>query len=691
MVRQQTRFIPLQGGLDLVTPAIQTPEGHTIGALNYEPAERGYRRIDGFERIDGRTKPSEASYWVIDFDQGSAAIQEDDSVVGATSSATGKALIDAVVESGTYGGGDAAGYLVLTEVTGTFQDDENLQVSSVTHAVANGVATERGADNDTDADAWLQDAIETARAMIGEVPGGGSIRGVWVYKGVRYAFRDDAASGASECRMYKATAAGWTQVTFGRTLDFDAGTTEFVEGETLTGVTSGATATIERMTVQSGDWSSNDAAGYFVLSGVSGAFQNDENVTSSSGSADADGVDSAITLAPGGTYAFLNHNFYGASNLGRMYGCDGVNPGFEFDGSVFAPIRTGMAADTPTHVGEHRNHLFFAFPGGSLQHSSTGRPLEWSPLTGASEIGMGDDITGLLSNVASALVVFTQNQVAVLQGDDSANWALRKLSDDAGALPGTAQRMGEPVYMDDRGLRGLSATEAYGDFLLGTITRNVDPLLRGKRRDGVTPTASIRVRSKDQYRVFFSDETGLTVFMGSKRPQVMPFDFGMVVRCTCSAEDENGEEMLLFGSDDGYVYQMDSGTSFDGAKVPAYCRMPFNHVGSAAQDKRFHKVTMEVESSGLISLGLSAEVAYGKTGTPPVAEQSFSVSGGGSFWDAANWSEFLWDMPVEGRAEAHVNALGQNLSVLVISEATYEQPHTLHGMILNFSPRGLLR
>lgn len=73
---------------------------------------------------------------------------------------------------------------------------------------------------------------EAARALITAVPGSGSVRGVWLYGGVRYAFRDNA--GATACVMHKATAAGWVAVTMSRLLDFTSGgTTAIAEGDVI--------------------------------------------------------------------------------------------------------------------------------------------------------------------------------------------------------------------------------------------------------------------------------------------------------------------------------------------------------------------------------------------------------------------------------------------------------------------------
>ncbi len=691
MSQMAPAYFPLLGGLNLATPAIETPSGNAIAAVNYEPIERGCGRVRGYERYDGQPAPSDASYSVLNFDAGTAAISEGDTVTGATSGATGKALIDAVVETGTYGGSDAAGYLVLTTVSGTFQDDENLQVSAVTKCVANGTATDRGADNDTDDTTWIRDAIETARALIAKPTGSGPVRGVWVYKGTRYCFRNNA--GGTAGTMYKATTAGWSAVSLGSQIDFDTGTAAFTEGGTLTGGTSAATATIKRVILVSGSWSGGDAAGYLILSGVSGTFQNNETITDGSGgSAMADGADAAITLPAGGTYEFRNENFFGASDLLRMYGVNGVGKAFEFDGTVFVPIRTGMTTDTPDHIEVFNNHLFLSFPGGSLQNSSIGDPYTWSPVTGASEIGLGTDVTGLLAILESAMVVTGRNRVAVLYGTGTSDFQLVRYADDSGGIEWTLQRIGNPMFFDDRGLRSLSQTQAYGNFRMGTITNLIEPLIRKKRQKGVTVRASMRVREKDQYRLFYSDGTGITGFFGRRNPEFLPFDLGSdPVHCACSADDSDGSEVLLVGTDDGWVYQLDKGTSFDGSAIGAAIRFAFNHLGSPAFDKRFHKATLEVDCAGPTTLSMTSEFSYADPNQPAGAEIDFSVSGGGGFWDEADWEAFYWDASAEGQAEAHIDGIGKNISIAVLHSSTYEEPHVLHGMTLNFSPRKVRR
>ena len=68
---QRTQHFPLVGGEDLVTPPISKKPGRLLYSNNYEPGKAGgYARIEGYERFDGRPKPSEASITAFKFDLG---------------------------------------------------------------------------------------------------------------------------------------------------------------------------------------------------------------------------------------------------------------------------------------------------------------------------------------------------------------------------------------------------------------------------------------------------------------------------------------------------------------------------------------------------------------------------------------------------------------------------------------------
>ena len=690
---QETKFFPARGGLDLITPAIEKDPGSLIACENYEAHPRGYSRTDGYERFDGQQKPSTASYWALNFDAGTATISEGDTVTGATSGATGLAIIDAVVESGSYGGSNADGYLVLMNVSGTSQGDENLQVSAVTKCVADGTATQRGADNDTDDSTWLQDAMETARTAIAVVPGSGNMRGVCTLAGTTYAFRDNA--GATEVDVYKSTTAGWTQVALGKQLAFTSGgTTEIEEGQTITGATGGATAVLTRVALQSGSWAGGDAAGFFIFASQTRTLQSENiNVGAATNLATIAGDSSDNSLAAAGRFEFERHNFGGHAGADRIYGCDSVSMGFEFDGTVFVPIKTGMTTDTPSHVAVHHNQLFFFFSGGSIQNSGIGLPYQWTVVTGASEMMLGEEITGAYSDVEGFLVIGGRNKIAVLYGQDTSNFELVTWSDESGVIEWTMDRLGSTLFVDDIGVRRLTAARDYGNFRLGTMTQKIEPYLKILKAASTTINASIRTRTKDMYRVFYSDGTGISVYFGRgiNKPECAIFKLPIVVHCAYSGEDANGDEFMLFGSTDGYIYELDAGANHDGTEISGYIRFAFNHVGSPTQNKQWFKATLEVDANPSVALGMTAEFGYASDDQPPATEESFTVSGGGGFWEEAIWDDFQWSAPVEGLAENHLAGFGTNVSLAALSAGTYDYPHRIHGLTLHFSPRGLVK
>lgn len=677
----KTAFFPLAGGLNLITPPISTPSGHAISALNYEPDVLGYVRTRGHERFDGRPAPSEQSYWTLGYDGYVGAISAGQTVTGATSGATGIAL---------YAISSGPGTLVLTQVSGTFEDNENLQVSAVTKCVANGTASERGAGNDTDNDTYTQAAIEYARGNIDEVPGSGEILGGFIYGGNCYAFRDNAPGTAAD--LYKATTSGWSKQSLGYTLNFDGAVGEIFEGNTVTGATSGASGVVKRVALQSGAWTDGTGVGALTFASVTGTFQNNENLqVSAVTKAVANGTLSTNTLPAGGRYDCIVENFYGASNLERVYCANGVGKAFDYDGTCIAFITTGMTTDTPAHIAAFANHLFLSFPGGSLQNSSRGEPHEWTAVTGASEIGIGEEITALQPNVQGTLVVFGKNKVAILYGNDSSDFSMSMLNDDAGAIEWTVQKIGQPHYLDDAGVRTLNATQAFGDFRMGTVSQMVAPLFRAKRSAGLTPVASIRVKARDQYRLWWSDGSGLTIYLGRKNPECLPFNYGVVITSTWSGEDSDGNEIIFMGDEDGFVYQLEKGTSFDGSAVDASLRLAFNNIGTPQQNKRFLKAALEVDAAPNTEIGMTAEFAYGDPYQPAGQQVDLTVSGSGGFWDEAYWDQFYWSSPVFGVAETPIDGLGRNISIAVASSETYREPHTLTGMTLFFTYRGLAR
>lgn len=516
--------------------------------------------------------------------------------------------------------------------------------------------------------------IATLRTAITAVPGSGPVRGVFYENNTVYAVRDN--SGATAGVLHQSSSTGWTAVHFIRTRTYTAGTSQldFSSGQLAFGATSGATALVLSHTVVSGSTGAGTAAGVLTLAAQSGTFVNENLQVNGQVIAHVAGNSTVQAFAPGGEYKFLSHNFYGAADLTQLFGVNGVDKAFQVDlnyGINF--ITTGMADDRPVRLAEHRNSLFLAFPGGSVQHSTVGAPTDFDPVTGAGELGIGNNVVDF-ATPPNSLAILGEKSIHILYGSDSADYVLEELSDASGALPHTAQEVGGVIYMDNRGLRKLSAAQGYGNFRMGTLSALIAPLLEDKRRDSIEPTASLVCRSGDQYWLFFEDGTGFVAYLGGKQPSILPFNLGITVTCATSVEDD-GVERLFVGASNGFVYELNKGTSFDGEVIEHYVRLPFNNFGSPGQNKQFHRFRLDIEAAGATSLSASFELNFGSEAG--LVEQSFTVTTGGGAIDDLGTNELYYTSQIEAEAELYIDGVARNISAKIGGETSHEQAHTL--------------
>ena len=676
-----SKFWAFNGGLDQVTPPLEIFPGACKSMSNVEiGVNGGYLRFGGYERFDGRPKPSDAVYHTLAATiTGSYAVGN--TLTGLTSGATGVIVMTGVAST-----------FVLTKMTGTFASGESLQIAAVTIATATAGSVVGGASTMALNATWMNLAADQYRVDIAVVPGSGSILGVWQYNDTVYAIRNNVAATAAV--VHVKSSSGWTPIALGREVTFTSGGTyQVLVGNTITGATSAATAVITKVILSSGSWAAGTAAGRLFFATQTGTFQaEDLNVGASLNVATIAGDSTAITLLPSGRYEFDNWNFGGAAGSSKIYGCDGVNKGFEFDGTHWVQITTGMTTDTPTHVKAHKNHLFFSFSG-SVQHSSIANPYTFSPTTGAAELACGDTITALLelagNQANAAMAIYTQNKTLVLYGNSSADWNLISFSEEAGAIPYTAQFIRTGVCLDKQGIKLLSTTQNYGNFLDAVVSDNITPYLYDLID---TAIASTIVRKKNQYRLFFSGGGGVTMtFKGGKILGLTTIDLANPVACICSAEGASNREEIYFGSTDGFVYQMEVGTSYDGTSIPWHIELAYNHLGSPRQLKQFRKVATEVSGNSYAEFSLSYNLGYGKTEFASSSAISTPTELSGSSWDTGSWDQLFWDGQTLTPSENDIAGTAENISIMYSGNSDEFAQFTLNGAILHYVPRRNLR
>lgn len=676
--RVKTDVVNLVGGMDEITPPILVKPGRVIFSSNFEPdIYGGYRRTAGIERFDGRTRPSDAAYSVFTCVV-TGSVSVGDQVDGATSGASAEVI--AVVSSTE---------LIVTKVTGTWQA-ETFNVSAVAQGTVSEVEVGAAATNALNA-TYKNLAADNYRADIAAVPGSGAVRGVKYYNGKVYAFRDNA--GATACVMHVETASGWSAVSFGREIQFLNAVGEIFEGDTVTGATSGATGVVRRALLRTGTWISS-GVGTLVFDSITGTFNASEALqVSAVTKATSDGVDSAITLAPGGRWEFDVTNFSGTSDTLRMYCADGVNEIGEFDGTRWTPIRTGITGDKPKFVTGHRNHLFVAI-GSSIQSSSIGDPYAWTALTGASALALGEECTGLLpqtgDTTSGALVATTGKRIFILYGTSVADWNLVVHSPDSGARPYTLQNIGFAHFLDTKGVTQLISSQAFGGFELSVLTQPVQRFIDSKR--GLEKATSI-IRGENYYKIFYSDGTGLTCQIvpnstayAVRFGAIMPFDYSpRSFNTVDSVIDTAGIERTFASGDDGFVYELGVGTSFDGDPISAHFLTVFNHLKSPRLRKRYHRTIFQFREVQTATISVGYDLSFGSIDAEPGDPTGVSVASGGDIWDVFTWGAFTWDASYAQEITVDTRGRGESLALIIASETDEDEPYTVQTAITHYS------
>jgi len=672
-VQERSDYVPFKGGLDTVTPRLQKKPGAIDFSLNYVPeTEGGYSLIDGYERYSGQPAPSAATYFYIPFTfTGTVAVG--DTITGVDSGATGIVI---TVE---------ADHINITKVVGVFQEEVvnigGLPVGSITGSLmehgefsikADAIATGAAADN--------------YRADIAKPAGSGKVRGLCLHKGVLYCFVDNPAGTAG--MIFKETAAGWVEVALLHEISFNTGVAEISDGAAITQLISGATATVKRVMHETGTWAGGTAAGRLILSDIAGTFNatNDIQVAAAT-KVTATSLATAITIIAGGRYELVNYNFYASLDRRRVYGCDGKNRGFEFDGVTYAPINSTMTTDTPEYVYAHKKQLFFSFKASS-QNSGLGEPFQWTPITGAAEIGLGDDITGYKTLPGKSLCINSRNSSNQLLGNDVSDFVLDDISDETGGLPRTIQRIGHVYCFDDRGIIVIQPTDKYGNFSINTISRRIQRLINKMAK---VVTASITYKKKNQYRLYGSDGTGICMTILNKGIAFAEFSYPDNVACTVSGEDVDGREIAFFGSDAGMVCQFEKGTSFDGEERGFYLFLPFNHSGSPTMIKTYKTASIELDADGYTTFKYQPVFSYGDSGTPDHRTIDVISEGQGGLWDISDWNDFFWDADISSSNSIPITGNGINIGLRIYGTSAIDAGHKLDGITLKYVIRRSLR
>jgi hypothetical protein len=368
---------------------------------------------------------------------------------------------------------------------------------------------------------------------------------------------------------------------------------------------------------------------------------------------------------------------------------DGYN-----DPAYYAVVAGTMAYDSSAPTGAtgssivkvFRNAVFFA-KGPLLTFTAPYAETDYDPGNGAGEINIGGDITGL-AVFREQLIIFTIDKIWRLTGDTSENFVLQPIADNTGCLSQyTIQEVGGDIlYLGPDGIRWLSATARNNDFGLDRASSNIQEVMLDLiASDNIY--SSLVIRSKNQYRIFNYDVATpkalskgyiATKFSGQDVSYVAWAEIvGMKVRSAHSRQFRD-REVILFSSEDGLVYRMESGNSFDGGDINAVFETPYMPINDPRVRFTAYKHSLYMKLYGALALTGQLKFDYlQQTTQPPL----FNITGGSG---SSVYGESLYGTAVYSTTTSNT-ALNQVLGSGFVMALRYESNDTNAPYLLDYA------
>lgn len=397
------------------------------------------------------------------------------------------------------------------------------------------------------------------------------------------------------------------------------------------------------------------------------------------------------TTYPGNSYfRFASYNF----GTQKLVGVDGANPPFSVDGAGNFVVLTAAPAGADC-VTEYKNRLWFSV-GSVVTFSAPMTDNDFTPANGAGQINAG----GLVMSMRGwrdQLVIFELDRIQRITGSTSAEFQMKPITTALGCVQrdSVAEVGGNLVFLAHDGLRTVAGTDHTDGFNLDNIARPIQPLITGLRQN-LPRVVAVVVRNKQQLRLYGTSPTApadlCTGYIGTQRTTEGNFEWGELkgikAQVVYSGVNEGGDEKVVFGSDTGYVYLLDQGSSFDGAPIEAAYQTPHLAFGDIGIRKVFRRlrVVLKTETSYNLTVRLLLDMA--QIGVPqPTPDQIAREQAGLSLFGVAVFGAATFGGTATPVEPLQLVGTGFTGSLLFTSRDTLAS-HSLHGLAIDITPEG---
>ena len=401
--------------------------------------------------------------------------------------------------------------------------------------------------------------------------------------------------------------------------------------------------------------------------------------------------------------------FDGATfDYGQVIIADGANKPYIFrmEGTGALTSRTFFAEEITVtgtkgvkYVTTHDKHLIAAGVEDNLStifFSATLDPTSFSG-TGSGSIVVEDQIEGI-RGFRNELIIFCTNSIfKLININDSSNIAIVPVTKNVGCLSGySIQEIGgDLIFLAPDGLRTVAGTARIGDVELGTVSKAIQPLVTNLAENiNSFVIDSVVLREKSQYRLFYTDtsleQTQQKGIIGTLRPNGFQWSETRSLEVTAigSGFDNNNVEQYYHGDTNGFVYQHDTGNSFDGSNILARFETPNYDYGDLGTLKTLHYLKVSASSEGITEPDVQVRFDYGNTDVPQPPDL-FDL---GVINPPSKFGDALFNTNVFGGGDnplirVPLQGSGTSNNFTIISDDT-KAPYTINGFYVDYIPSG---
>jgi len=423
------------------------------------------------------------------------------------------------------------------------------------------------------------------------------------------------------------------------------------------------------------------------------------------GGLDASQLPSATTIARTNQSNVQFVNFESEGENGTIYIVDGQNKvaefQYDFDGYHF--VELDRSAPTGCKfIEKFAERIIVAGSDddpSTIHYSTRLKPWDFEQAS-AGSIDIGDVITGI-KVFRNSLIIFCKNSIYELTNLDSTP-IIKSVTKNIGCVNGNSIQEigGDLIFLAPDGLRTVAGTARIDDVELSSISRKILPLINDILNNiGNYTLSSIVIRERSQYRLFYyqsgqanSGQKGIIGTFKYSSEGVPAFEWsetkGLPVKFCTSDLNNSGTEVIYHADESGYIFQHDTGNSFDGTNVVAEFQTPDMDYGDNGLRKSLYKVKANIEPEG-VQNDLLLRIRYDFDNSEVPQPGNFSVGNlsSASLFGSAVFGTGIFGASTLPSKSVLVTGSGFSNNFKFFSDDT-NAPYSVNGMFVSFIAGG---